>query len=180
VKQGVRVEFVCGGRAIGCARRDFDTLVSAAGLFSGHIYDLPEQARRALEEVKGAAKRHQKILEEVASYMAAALLSEVREANGLSLVQRVFADRDLGFIKLLAQKLTQQPGVVALLGTKMNQPTALFARSAGLPFDMGALIKEAMAPFGGRGGGSRELAQGGVPTGVDLESFLLAAASKLK
>ncbi len=37
VKQGVRVEFVCGLRAVATARRDFETLTEAAALFSTHI-----------------------------------------------------------------------------------------------------------------------------------------------
>ena len=34
-RQGTRVEFVCGGRAVTAARRDYSTLTEAASLFSG-------------------------------------------------------------------------------------------------------------------------------------------------
>src|ERR1051326_3690560 len=37
VRQGWRVEFVCGKRAVDTARRDFTTLTQAASVFSGHI-----------------------------------------------------------------------------------------------------------------------------------------------
>src|SRR5215469_520963 len=52
VKQGVRVEFVCGLRAVNTARRDYNTLTEAAALYSSHIYDVPQQVRKALEESK--------------------------------------------------------------------------------------------------------------------------------
>jgi len=179
VKQGMRVEFVCGLRAIAGARRDFETLTGAAALFSAHIYDLPAQIRKALDEVKGAGKQRHKLEEEVAELMAARLLAESPEQSSVRVVVRWFADRELPFVKLLAQKLTVQPGAVALLASSAAQPALVFAQSPGGRFDMGALMKEAMAALGGRGGGSRDLAQGGVPAGSDLEGALARAVLRL-
>ena len=56
VRQGWRVEFVAGQRAVATARRDFTTLTETAGLFSAHIYDVPQQARKALDEVRSLRK----------------------------------------------------------------------------------------------------------------------------
>src|SRR5258706_420023 len=49
VRQGYRVEFVAGGRAISTARRDFSALTEAAVLFSAPIYHVPQQASKSLE-----------------------------------------------------------------------------------------------------------------------------------
>ena len=175
VKQGMRVEFVCGTRAVAAARKDFETLTSAAALFSSHLYDVPEQIRKTLDEAKSAGKREQKTQAELAESMAAAMVAATPEASGIRLVKRAFTDRDLGFIKLLAQKLAFHPAVLALLATTMPQPSLVFAQSAGGRFDMGALMKEAMSALGGRGGGSRDLAQGGAPAGADIDAALNAA-----
>jgi alanyl-tRNA synthetase len=40
---------------------------------------------------------------------------------------------------------------------------------------MGARMKETLAKFAGRGGGSKDLAQGGVPNASDLERALADA-----
>ncbi len=180
VKQGMRVEFVCGTRAVASARKDFETLTSAAALFSSHIYDVPEQIRKALDDTRAAGKREQKTMAELAEYMAAQIVSETPESNGIRLVVRTFADRDAAFVKLLAQKLASHAGVVALLAAAGAQPSLVFAQSAGGRLDMGALMKEAMAAAGGRGGGSRDFAQGGAPAGADLESVLNSVAEHLK
>jgi alanyl-tRNA synthetase len=180
VKQGMRVEFVCGARAVAAAGKDFETLTSAAALFSSHLYNVPEQIRKTLDEAKSAGKREQKTQAELAESMAAAMVAATPEANGIRLVKRAFTDRDLGFIKLLAQKLASHPAVLALLATITPQPSLVFAQSAGSRFDMGALMKEAMSALGGRGGGSRDLAQGGAPAGTDVEAALNAAATKIK
>ncbi len=179
VKQGVRVEFICGGRAVAAARRDFATLTEAAALFSAHIYDLPAQIRKTLEEAKAAGKRQFKVQEELAELLAEHTLASTPEARGARLVVRRFDDRDLGFIKLLTQKLTARPNVVALLATTLGQPALVFAQSPGGPHDMGGLMKQAMAALGGRGGGTRDMAQGGAPAGADLDRVLRQAEANL-
>jgi alanyl-tRNA synthetase len=182
VRQGWRVEFVAGLRAVATARRDFTTLSETAALFSAHIYDVPQLARKALDEIKLLRKQHEQSQEELAAAYAAVLLADAPEANGLRIVMRTLSGRDLSFVKLLAQKLTRlSPGVVvALLATTSPQPSLVFAQSAGQPFDMGALMKQTMTKTGGRGGGSKDLAQGGIPNADGIEATLKAVAATLR
>jgi alanyl-tRNA synthetase len=93
---------------------------------------------------------------------------------------RVFADRDLNFVKLLAQKLTRQSSnAIAILAARSPQASIVFAQSAGQANDMGALMKETMAKLGGRGGGSKDMAQGGVPNVLGIEAALEEIAKRL-
>lgn len=175
-KQGFRVEFVCGMRAVATARKDFETLTEAAGVFSTHIHEVPAQTRKLIEEGKSAGKREHKLLEEIASLTADAMLASLGD---VTVVRRYFADRDLAFIKLLAQRLTRQGRVVALLGCGGAQPAVVFAQSTGLPDDMGALMKEALLELGGRGGGNRDMAQGGAAYASKIEAVLEAVITRL-
>ncbi len=181
VRQGWRVEFVCGQRAVVTARRDYATLTEAAGLFSGHIWDVPQQVRKSLEEVRTVRKSGEHLLEELAELQAARLLAEAVPVSGRKLIVRVFSDRDLTFIRLLAQKLTRlETNVIALLAATAEQTSLVFAQSKGMTFDMGALLKEMLNALGGRGGGSKEMAQGGAPTSEGLESALDKVAARLR
>jgi alanyl-tRNA synthetase len=180
VRQGWRIEFVAGQRAVATARRDFTTLTETAGLFSAQIYDVPQQARKSLEEVRALRKQREQSQEELAAAQAATLLSETPESNGRRVVIRTFSDRDMNSLKMLAQKLTRlATNVVALLASTSPQPSLVFAQSAGQPFDMGALMKQTMATLNGRGGGSKDMAQGGIPTANGLEAALDAASKTL-
>jgi alanyl-tRNA synthetase len=180
VRQGWRVEFVAGQRAVATARRDFTALTETAALFSAHIYDVPQQARKSLDEIRTLRKQREESQEELAAAQAAALLADTPEVNGRRVVVRTLADGDLNFAKLLAQKLTRLSShAVALLATTSPQASLVFAQSAGQPFDMGALMKETMAKLGGRGGGSKDLAQGGIPNVDEIEAVLKAIAEKL-
>src|ERR1700758_5296553 len=146
VRQGYRVEFVAGQRAVATARRDFASLTETAALFSAHIYDVPQQASKALDEIKSLRKQREQSQEELAAAQAAAILAETSESGGRKLILRVFSDREMTSLKLLAQKLIRQaPNVVALLGSTAPQPSLVFAQSSGQPFDMSALMKQMMA-----------------------------------
>jgi len=182
VKQGVRVEFVCGLRAVNTARRDYSTLTEAASLYSSHIYDVPEQVRKSQAEAKVAGKAQHKVLEELTELYAERLLAPTTDAP--KIITEFFPDRDALFIKLLAQKLTAgKSAVIALLASGSGQPTLVFAQTPGQKSNMGQLMKDAMAQLGGRGGGSADMAQGGLATGaIDVEklkSLLQETARKL-
>jgi alanyl-tRNA synthetase len=179
VRQGYRVEFVAGQRAVAIARRDFSSLTETAALFSAHIYDVPQQARKALDEIKYLRKQREQSHAELAALQASTLLAETPQINGRRLIVQTFADRDLNFLKLLAQKLTRQASAIALLGNTSPQPALVFAQSAGQPYDMGALLKETIAKLGGRGGGSKDLAQGGLTKSEGLAEALAVAAEAL-
>jgi alanyl-tRNA synthetase len=180
VRQGWRVEFVAGQRAVATARRDFTALSETAALFSTHIYDVPQQARKALDEIKSVRKQYEHSEEELAAAYASVLLTDAPETNARRFVVRTLSDRDLSFVKLLAQKLTRlSTNVVALLATTSPQPSLVFAQSPGQPFDMGALMKETVTKLGGRGGGSKDLAQGGIPRAEGIDATLKGIAVAL-
>ena len=201
-RQGMRVEFVCGARAVRAARRDYALLSEAAGLYSAQTGDVPEMIRKGFDEAKALRRQRDDVLEQLATAMAEAALvgaqgsetaardrgmppsesqPSVTAATSRRIIVRTFADRDINFAKLFAQKVARA-GVpaVALVASSMDPPGLVFAQFAGGPFNVGALLKETLASVGGRGGGSRDFAQGGVPAGSDLEQILRQAARTIE
>jgi alanyl-tRNA synthetase len=180
VRQGMRVEFVCGGRAVRTARNDYGALSESAKLFSTQLGEVPEQIRKAFDDTKLLRKQRDEALEQLAGAMAAAALHDSPETNGRKVVVRSFAEQDINFAKLFAQRVTRA-GIpaIALVASRVDPPGLVFAQSAGGPSDMGALLKQVLAAVGGRGGGSRDFAQGGVPPGVVLDELLEQAAGTI-
>lgn len=180
VRQGTRVEFVCGLRAVATARKDFETLTSAAELFSTHIHELPAQIRKALDESKVASRSRLKLLEEIAEYEAEKLARSAEPHGDYVFAMRTYPDRDAGFIKLVAQKFVATTKGVALLGALEGQPTVVLSQNPALAFNCGALIKDALAAVGARGGGPRDMAQGGTPDAEKLKTVIADLAQKLR
>jgi alanyl-tRNA synthetase len=183
VKQAVRVGFVCGLRAVATARQDFNALSDAAGLFSAPMWELPQLLRKSQEESRAQRKYAEGLLAELASHEAERLLANALEVGGARLVKAAYADRDASYIKLLAQRLLRNAAnlpVTVLLGSTVAPAGLVFAQSAGLAGDMGSLLKELLAAHGGRGGGTKEMAQGGVPDSAHVELVLAEAEARLR
>ncbi|MGB9202845.1 MAG: alanyl-tRNA editing protein [Terriglobales bacterium] len=182
VRQGTRVEFVCGNRAVRMARRDYSALSEAAALFSAQLWDVPEQIRKSVEESKLLRKQKDDALDQLAELMASAALRDQAEANGRKIIVRAFSDRDITFAKLFAQKVTRVgTPAIALVASTVDSPGLVFAQTPGGSSDMGALLKQVLSSVGGRGGGSRDFAQGGVPAGskINVEQLLREAAGTI-
>jgi len=182
VRQGTRVEFVCGLRAVRMARRDYSALTEAAALFSAQLWDVPEQIRKTAEESKLARKQKDDALDELAAFMALADLRDQAEINGRKVVVRAFSDRNISFAKLYAQKVTRADmPAIALVASAVDPPGMVFAQTNGGTADMGALLKQVLSSVGGRGGGSRDFAQGGVPAGshINVQQLLQQAADTI-
>jgi alanyl-tRNA synthetase len=177
VRNGVRVEFVCGARALRIARKDFQVLTETAALYSGHLWEVQAQSQKLIDAGKSGQKQQQKLLAEIAELTAQQALARTPVEDGRKIVAEYFAGRDLAFIKLYAQKLVAaESNVVALIGAGQETPALVFAQSPGGTFDVGAQLKAVVSSAGGRGGGTRDLAQGGVPSAELIPELIARAA----
>jgi alanyl-tRNA synthetase len=164
VSRGVRVEFVCGLRAVRAARADFGVLHETSTLLSTGTTELTQTVGRLLTEGKTNAKERQKLREELALFQATRLATEEPIENGIRFIVRTWRDRDRDFVKLLASRTAAAAPLTAVIFSAADaDPVRVFiARSADLPFNCGQILREALAQLGLRGGGSADLAQGEV------------------
>ncbi len=182
VKQGVRVEFVCGLRAVRLAHTDYAALVEAANLLTTHPHQVGAVVRKQAEDLKAAEKERQKLLETLAGYEARELFAAAPEANGVRQVVKLFDAADAGYVRSLAGQLAAQGsagrGARALFAIR-RPPTLVLAQTRGLGADLGALVKKLAAEHGLRGGGSRDSAQAGAADAAAIERALEAVAQAL-
>jgi alanyl-tRNA synthetase len=165
MRQGLRVEFVCGVRAVATARQDLATLTRTAAALSVGRLDVAEAVDRLLAEGKAAHKARQKLTEELAGYHAASLLLQHPLQGGRRVVRLALTDQDAGYLKLLGSRLiASAPQTSVLLASTLEEPArVVVAASADLEIDCGSLLREALAAYGLRGGGSPTMAQGHIP-----------------
>jgi alanyl-tRNA synthetase len=164
VSRGVRVEFVCGLRAVRAARTDLVILRETSALLSIGASELTAAVGRLLTEGKANAKERQKLREELAVFQAARLAMEEPIENGLRLVERTWKDRDRETVRLLASRTAAAaPQTAVIFSANDTGPVRVFvARGSDLDFNCGQILREALAHLGLRGGGSADLAQGEV------------------
>ncbi len=104
-------------------------------------------------------------------FQAATLVSEAPVENGLRLLAQEWKDRDRDYVRMLASRTAAAgPATAVIFSATEVEPVRVFlARSPDLQFDCGRMLREALAQFGLRGGGSSDLAQGDVPAGQQRE-----------
>ena len=172
IRQSVRVEFVCGGRAVRRARRDFEALSSIAQLFSAPLDEVAPLVAVQLEAAKAGEKARRKLELDLAAYQGKELYATTEPGpDGMRrAVQRL--DRgNLEDLRAVAQNFTAQTKGI-FVATLQDPPSVLLAASADCGVDAGKVLKAALAEAGGRGGGNSRIAQGSVPDAALLDTLV--------
>jgi alanyl-tRNA synthetase len=158
-KGGVRLEFVCGGRALRTFDALRDTVTGCVRQLSVLPSELPEGIGRLQAEAKELQRTIKSLQERLAVFEAQALVSRAEPAREWRAVIEA-AQWDAPGLKALAMAATTAPRLVVAL---FNPAGGLLvvARSADVAFDSASAVRTLVARFGGRGGGRPELAQAG-------------------
>jgi alanyl-tRNA synthetase len=176
----MRIEFVCGGRALLAARRDFQILSEASRLLSNSPDQVPALVAGQLDELRALARARDRLTERVAQYRARELCQAAPPRGGWTIVRCVFAVEEQAEAKKIAHAVASEPAAMALIGVKGNPTSLYFAQSAGGKQDMGALLKQSVAEFGGKGGGAHDFAQGGGVAEDRIEELLTFAEAQIR
>ncbi len=172
VRNTMRVEFVCGSRAMRRARADYDAVSRIAQLFSAAPGETPEQVAALLEASRDAEKQHKKLQGDLAAYQGRELYAATEaDASGVRRVVRKLATGTLEQVRPLATSFTAQSKSVFIAAIE-QPPSVLLAVSADAGIDAGKMLQPLLVKHGGRGGGSSRMAQGGVPSAEKLEAVL--------
>ncbi len=179
-KQMIRVEFLCGIRAVRDYRVANTVAESIARQFSVGRDAAPESVLRLIEENKHLNRRLRVLAEAAVKYEAEELRKSAGLQTSIQRIIRVFEDRSFDELKLLAHQLVKTDSVIALLAVKENELARLvFARSANVGAEMGTLMREASQLLGGKGGGTPDFAQGGGTKVEQLETVLKLMGEKI-
>jgi alanyl-tRNA synthetase len=173
-----RVEFVCGGRALRDLRRKSAMLSRLAAGFTVGLDEIEEAVRRMRDQEASSRKRLATAMERLLVYEAAELVAAL-PGGGMPLVSQVRDDLSLEEARILARAVAAG-GAVAVIGLRAEKAQLLVARPEGHPLDCGKLIREGLAPFGGRGGGPPALAQGGIPDAARLDDAVATLMTRIK
>jgi alanyl-tRNA synthetase len=166
-KGASRLTFVCGGRARDAFGRLRDVVAAAGRLVSGPSAELPRAIERLQEDAKAAVRSERRLLEELVVHRAAEYRARAETVGGGRGVLRTAPGADAAALKALAAAIVAEPGFLAVLVGEGQPAPVIAARSADVGFDAAAWLRQAIARFGGRGGGRPEMAQGGLPAASD-------------
>ena len=175
-KGGQRVEFLCGGRALRRFRSMRDSLGASVRLLSVVPQELPAAIERLQTDAREQKRGLLALQGELARCRAVELVATARPISTGRLVLRA-VDANANGLKALAGAVTREPGLIVVLVSTSTPALVVVARSSDQSASSQQLVASLMARFGGRGGGTAELAQAGGLGGAPEE--ILEAADRM-
>jgi alanyl-tRNA synthetase len=181
IRGNLRLEFMCGLRAVRRARADYNALTVMARTFSASADELPKVTAAMAERLAEADKLRRKLSTDLAASRGRELhAATAPAASGLRVAVRRYSVLD-DEVRAEAQAYAAA-GNAALIAWCEDPPSLLAAVSPDLGRHAGNLLKPKLQAAGGRGGGSAGMAQGSLPaaalpgTIAELEAELSTAA----
>ncbi len=162
IRQDWRLEFLCGERVAIAARADYEMR-----------REIAEKLKCSMEEVSGALGKA--LVERDASFKSAKARGErlaeleaekiVRETlagpHGVRVVARVMEGVEASFVIMLAPAIAEQEKTVALIARR-ECGHLFFGQHPSVGKDMNAIMKKVIGEVGGKGGGTKDFARGGL------------------
>ena len=164
IRGNVRVEFLCGPRAIDRARKDYEELSSIAKQFSCSLEDAGSSVAAILDRAKSIDKQVRTLSTKLAETEARCLhAATLAQENGIKVISRIVDAAASEETRSIAQAFAACGKAVFQLYST-NPPSAMLACSADSGHHAGNLLKNAFALAGGKGGGSATFGQGSLPS----------------
>lgn len=171
IRGNTRLEFVCGGRAIAAARRDFELATRTARVFSCAPEDAPAMAAAQAARLAESEKARHKLALELARIRGRdAYASAPVNCKGWRVhIRRATTGAVDDELRAEAQAFVEQ-GPAVFAAVMLAGPAILLAAANGT-LDAGAAMKQLLATHGGRGGGNPRLAQASAASEAALDAL---------
>ncbi|SHE28288.1 alanyl-tRNA synthetase [Tissierella praeacuta DSM 18095] len=171
-KGNIRIEFVCGNRALFDYRWKSKMIKDISLLLSSKDTDVLEKVKILYNQKEDLEKNNRNIQEELLRYKGEDLLKNAIKIDGISFVTKIFDDRDLKTINKISVHLNNIEKSIQIYGSKYeNKGQFLISVSKDLNINLKDIFKEVSEEFEIKGGGSPQTIQGGCSLD-DLDSLL--------
>jgi alanyl-tRNA synthetase len=174
VRKAVRVEFLCGLRAVRRSRLEAEVLGRLTTELSCSPDELPQLVVKQRAELKDLNAAQEALEGELRLHQAKELYSRtIPDSSGIRRANVRWTAGTVDQLRSLAQAFAALPGSV-FIGSLEVPPSIVLSAAADSGIQAGTLLKSILPAFGGRGGGSAGLAQGVLPGQQQLEGVLAA------
>jgi alanyl-tRNA synthetase len=169
-QRGIRLEYVCGWRALADYQWKNHLIIEDAKFFETKDTDLHQIIMKTAEDLKIVRHQLDQTQKELTPYRASALINSGTKHQDGIIISHIFQDTDIKTLRTLATRIVEsEPHAIVLFASTGDQKKVhlLFNRDDKFhPTDlkMNDLLREVATKIGGKGGGKPNFAQGGGTT----------------
>ncbi|HLL46176.1 MAG TPA: DHHA1 domain-containing protein, partial [Longimicrobiaceae bacterium] len=178
VAAGVRrIEAVTGPQAFERARRDEATVREAARLLRTREDNLLARIQGLQEELRDAQRALDRARSLGSADVVGQLIAAAQDVDGVRVVAATVGVSDADELNALGDRLREQIGSgIAVLAATLGDRVSLLAVATDDVIRRGVradgVLRDAVTPLGGRGGGKAHMARGGMPDPSRLDEAL--------
>ncbi len=170
-----RVHFKCGRRALKDYQLKHDIVSGLVRLYRISESETLSKAEATFSQLKAL----QRELAEIKDRMLKAEAAELARAAASNVIEKAYPDKSFADICTLANHIIESGDFIVILGS-MPDKRILFAHGGRAGINCGAVLKENLPAFGGKGGGKPCWANGGFNAVEDMLRFSAFLAEKAK
>ena len=162
IRQDWRLEFLCGRRVVKAARADYETRKTAAEKLKCSTEEVVAMLDKALAERDASYKSAKERGEKLAAFEAEKIVRETpARTDGVRVVAQVFEGVEANYVLMLAPAIAAHEKTIALIA-RSECGHIFFGQGPGVGRDMNSLMKKVLEQVGGKGGGTKDFARGGL------------------
>lgn len=181
-KQGVRIEYVAGKRAVDNAFEKDAFASNICKFLKCGEQDAINSINKLNDNLKDAIDRNKKMEAEVGEYKIKEMIDSANKFGDIKVIKQIHENGDFKYINRLVGKLVEEENLIVLFAvTSPERANLIFACSKDLKvLNMSDLLKDAISLIDGKGGGSLFAAQGAGKNNSNLVSAMDYAFMKVK
>ena len=178
-KGNIRVEFVCGYRAL----RDYcwksEYIQDISHLLSSKDKDVKAKVEKLYLQKEKLEKENRELREKIYRYEASNLINTAKVENQISFIIHKFTDRDIKEIQSIARIISSYDSTVSILGVENKDKSQfIVTRSNNIDINIKGILENISKDKDIKGGGNAHLIQGSCNK-PDLDNILNAFYYKI-
>ncbi|MCF6465596.1 alanyl-tRNA editing protein [Clostridium sp. Cult2] len=163
-KGNIRVEFVCGNRALNDYTWKSKSIKDISNLLSSKDKDVYDRVEKLYHAKESLEKENRHLKEKLYEYMAADLIKGSKTVEGINLVFEKSMDMEFKELQNMLPFINLIENTITLFGVKGNDAGQfIISRSHNLQMNMKKVLEEVSKSIDIKGGGSPQTIQGGCP-----------------
>ena len=181
-KEGTRIEFLSGNRAIEDSYKKDEFQNSICKYLNCNENEAVNGIKNLNNNLKEANEINKSLNITLANYQVKELIDNPETVGEFKIIKSIFDNENLKYINNLTSKLVETPNTVTLMAVKSEDKVNLiFACTKGIKeIKVNEVLKDAISLIDGKGGGSPFMAQGAGKNNANLDGALDYAFNKIK